>query len=148
MPDFRDRFREMAPQERDRLVAELEDHVTIEGRRLLETAEIEELLTLLPAGYFRAAFKAGLGELRRRRDAFPELVVDFEAAAAAVARECQACFSSTDRAGLERLLEDLAFLRLAHPALWYRVYVGVRAENLGWALELEPSDRARPFRRP
>lgn len=148
MADFRDRFQGMAPGERDRLVAELEAHVTVRGIRLLETREIEELLTLLPAAYFRLAFRAGVDALRRHRDSFPEKVADFDAAVSSVVQECRSHLASSDEQAREQFLEKLALLRLMHPALWYRAYKKVRNENLGWALELEPADQGRPFKRP
>lgn len=148
MSDFRDRFLGMEPEERDRLVAELESHVTVRAVRLLETREIEELLTLLPAAYFRLAFRAGVGNLSRQRDCFPERVLDFGAAVSSVVGECQRQMASSDEQARKLFLEKMALLRLVHPALWYRVYDKVRIENLGWALELEPADRGKPFKRP
>ncbi len=148
MSDFRDRFLGMEPEERDRLVGELVAQVTVRGSRLLGTPEIEELLTLLPAAYFRLAFRAGVNELRRQRESFPEKVRDFEAAVSSVAQECQAQLASSEQQGREQFLEKMALLRVVHPALWYRAYKKVRIENLGWALELEAADRGKPFKRP
>lgn len=148
MADFRDRFQGMEPEERDRLVEELEAQITVRGSRLLETAEIEELLTLLPAAHFRLAFRADMDELKRRREAFPERVTDFKTAVDRLAQECARVLASDEEQEKGRLLDDMASLRLVHPALWYRVYRKVREEHLGWALELEPPGRWRPFKRP
>ncbi|MBI4424980.1 MAG: hypothetical protein HY554_14705 [Elusimicrobia bacterium] len=138
----------MAPEERDRLVEEFEAQVTVRGIRLLATREIEELLTLLPAAHFRLALRAGIDDLRRRRESFPEKVPEFDEAVSAIAQECRDRLASSDDQEREQFLDRMALLRSVHPALWYRVYKQVAAENLGWALELEPGDREKPFKRP
>lgn len=147
MSDFRDRFQGMEPEQRDRLVEELEAQVTVRGSRLLGTPEIEDLLTLLPAAHFRLAFRAGLNELKHRREEFPEKVADFKTAVDRLAQECCRVLASTGAQEKGLFLDDMGSLRLVHPALWYRVYQEVRRVNLGWALELEPADRWRPFKK-
>lgn len=147
MADFRDRFQGMEPDERDRSVAELESHVTVRGIRLLETREIEELLTLLPAAYFRLAFRADVDEIKRRREAFPDKVTGFMMAVDRLAQGCARALASENPQEKGKFLGDMTSLRIVHPALWYRVYRKIREENLGWALELEPADRWRPFKK-
>lgn len=148
MDGFRDRFEGFSPEERVGLVSELESQVTVRGKRLLTTPELEELIQILPSGHFRLSLKAGLRELRTRREAFPDKIADFTSAVERLVETSKAILSAKDAAAREQLLEDFAALRLFHPALWFRVYAKLKAESLGWAMELQPRDRMRPFKKP
>lgn len=111
MSEFRDRFEGFSPEERARLVAELESQITVRGKRLLRTPELEELIQLLPAGHFKRCFKAGIAALRARREAFPDKLKDEADAVRRLTEHCFEGLASADAAAREPVLGDMAALR-------------------------------------
>lgn len=143
-----DRFEGLTTDERAAFMAELESQINLRGERLLKTPELEALIQLLPSKHFHAAFKAGVGRLRARRESFADKISDFKTAVRKIFEHCRAGFACGTLAEKNLVLRDMEALQLSHPAMWYRVYEMVKAANLAWAMELEPKGQRKPFKRP
>ncbi len=148
MAEYEHRFQNFSQEEKAACIGELVAHVTVKGIRLLSTVEIEKLLGLLPANYFRLLIRMRIRAIKRSREDFPDKFADFDAAVVRFSVECVECLDGDDDAARNTFLRDLDDLRLLHPALWLRVYESVWRERLDLAVELEAADKALPFGKP
>ena len=148
MPDYEKRFRGFAQEEVSKCIAELEAHAASHGPGSLSTEDIEELLLLLPANYFKLLFRLRVREITQGKKDFPSVLADLNDAAEKLMQECRELLDSEAEEDRDDMALIMDRLRLADPALWFRTYQKLRAHSLSMSIELEPSNKARPFEKP
>lgn len=148
MADYEKRFRGFSQAEEAECIAELEAHAASHGPGALSTEDIEELLLLLPANYFKLLFRLRVREITQGKKDFPSVLADLSDAAEKLMEECRQLLDSEAEEDRDDMALIMDRLRLADPALWFRTYQKLRAHSLSMAIELEPSNKARPFEKP
>lgn len=148
MAEYEKRFGTFSQEEKARSIAELEAQTAIRGAVFLSTDEIEELLTLLPANYFKLLFRLRLLEISRGKKEFAGAFAELSDAADKLTRECREQLDSAYETDGDNMVFMMDRLRLVDPALWFRVYRKLKALSLSMAIELEAPDKGRPFEKP
>jgi hypothetical protein len=115
-----DRFREVSADDQKKLLDELRELMTIGDRCSLSKTQIDELLSYLPANFFKAMMKAKIREMRKLREKILSANVPPREMGVKLA---------------DKLLEGSAGLEDAQtamqlfPAVWYFAYLRVKAND-------------------
>lgn len=148
MADYEKRFAGFNRKEVSGCIAELEAQALVHGARLLSTEEVEELLLLLPAKFFKVIFRIQIREIARRAKDYSDKLGDLDEAVEKLAQECGRLSDEEEGDARDEIVAMMENLRLSDPALWFRVYQKVRTRSLSVAIELEAWDKEKPFEKP
>jgi len=106
---------------------------------------MEELLCLLDPAYFRRLFKLQLKASKRKAQEFRADFANFGIAFESSLKLVIEAFRSESELKRDEMFETMEYLKLYHPAVWYRVYKSVSILNEKWADELVGDDSDEPF---
>lgn len=148
MAEYEKRFKGFSQEEISKCIGELEAQALTRGARHLTAEDIEDLLLLLPANYFKILFGIRIREIARRAKEFAHNLGDLDEAVEKLTQECRRLSEDEEEGVKNDILRMMDNLRLSDPVLWFRVYQKVRTYSLSSAIELETWDKGKPFEKP
>ena len=143
--DWEKRFTGIDEKTKKLMLQELKEAVTVSDKSLLTENEIYELLTLLPRDYFKKLRRLNLKQTRKDAVEFKEKIEDLLLAEEKLYEFWVKVMSGVSPEERREAPNTFTILRLIHPALWYRVYKKIAAQNELWTAEMVGFIDDRPF---